>query len=82
LEGVANIFPVGPLFPMEAKEVGLQLERTFEPVCPGAAFAAAGLVGPGLVGGWLWRSVAKATRAERVSRQTTRVNEGMGRILI
>jgi hypothetical protein len=78
LAGVALGSPVGPLFPMEAKEVGLQLERTFEPVCPGAAVAAAGLVGPGLVGGWLWRSVAKATRAERANRQIPIVREGMG----
>jgi hypothetical protein len=50
---------------MEKKLVGPQLERTFEPVCPGAADAAPGLrLG---LGTKLWRSSAKATPAESVS---------------
>jgi hypothetical protein len=62
-------FPVVDLAPApsDGKLVGPQLERTFEPVCPGAADAAPGL-GLGL-GTNLWRSLAKTTAGKSVSTQ-------------
>jgi hypothetical protein len=53
--------------PREGKLVAPQLERTFEPVCPGAADDAAGLRSG--LGTKLWRLSAKATPAENVSTQ-------------
>jgi hypothetical protein len=70
---------ITPLLPMEGKVVGLQLERTFEPVCPGAADAAKGL-GLGL-GTRLWRSLAKAAPAESASTQEAMAIETL-RLLI
>jgi hypothetical protein len=49
----------------------------FEPTCPGAVPVVAGGVGRALVMGMPWRSVAKATPAERVSRQTPIARGGM-----
>jgi len=51
--------------PIDGKTVGPQLERTFEPVCPGAAVPAPGLrLG---LGTRLWRLLAKATPGKSVS---------------
>jgi hypothetical protein len=53
--------------PIDGKGVEPQLARTFEPVCPGAAVAAPGLVlGLGTIG---WRLSAKAAPDESVSKQ-------------
>jgi hypothetical protein len=53
--------------PIEKKGVVPQLERTLDPVCPGAAVAAPGLkLGLGII---LWRSVAKAVPVKSVSAQ-------------
>ena len=60
------VFVLAPA-PIDGNAVGPQLERTFEPVCPGAAVAAPGLeLGLGTI---LWRSVATAIAGKSVSTQ-------------
>jgi hypothetical protein len=57
---------------------GLQFDKTFEPVCP----VPLGVKTVPVFGPRSLRLAAKATPAERASRHTPRVSEGMGRVFM